>query len=671
MSTTEGEASHSTAERASQAAERAGQEAERAGQATDPERSSSRDVGSESSTPAVTPAVSTYVERTAKFTQKADALGARSRLVSNLRGVSFALFVGFAIYWMVGDDAQVAMWLTLVSLSGFVVLVVVHSRVLQQEDMALRWVQVNREAAQRCGPNFRDLPETGEEFQNPVHPYADDLDTFGRGSLFQRIAVVRTHFGKRRLAAFLMNRSRVDEVTQRQAAVQELSEMLELRQELEALALSVVEPTSPREAEVKRRRRPAPVDAEPLLAWAEGGPALSTNKPLVLVARAAPPLTLAWLAYCLAQDWHPLFWITPLIAQAILLLAARGVTAQVFATVSSTQGAFLRFGPMLALLENLQPESQLLRELKQATESENNEPPSHAMRSFERAVSWFELRHNGLVYPFINGLLLWDIHCVLMLEAWQARSGGHLRRWFQALGEFEALSALAAFAHDNPDFTFPKMTTGAARFEARALGHPLLGAGQRVCNDVSLPAPGRALLVTGSNMSGKSTLLRAMGVNAVLAQAGAPVCAQELTLTPLAVRTSMRISDSLGDGVSHFYAEIRKLSGVLKAVEGDAPVFFLLDEILHGTNSRERQIGARWVLAELLSRGALGAVSTHDSGLCELPPALMQSVRQVHLRETVRDDEMTFDYLVREGPVRSGNALRLMQSLGIDVPLDE
>jgi DNA mismatch repair ATPase MutS len=198
----------------------------------------------------------------------------------------------------------------------------------------------------------------------------------------------------------------------------------------------------------------------------------------------------------------------------------------------------------------------------------------------------------------------------------------------------------------------------------------MLDAATRVANDVSLPEPGRALLVTGSNMSGKSTLLRAMGTAAVLARAGAPVSARRLELGALVVETSLRVADSLARGVSHFFAELLRLKGVVDASRAGAPVLFLLDEILHGTNSRERQIGARWILARLLENGGLGAVSTHDQELCILPDELMQRVALVHLRESVTNGKMSFDYKVYPGPVTSGNALRLMRQLGLDVPLE-
>jgi DNA mismatch repair ATPase MutS len=292
------------------------------------------------------------------------------------------------------------------------------------------------------------------------------------------------------------------------------------------------------------------------------------------------------------------------------------------------------------------------------------------MLEFKKKVGWFDLRHNGLVHPVINAVLLWDIHCVLALERWQERAGrSSARGWFQALGELEALSSLAGLAHDEPEFVFPEVLAGPAVFYAEALGHPLIDGERRVCNDVSLPEPGRALLVTGSNMSGKSTHLRSMGLAAVLSFAGAPVCAKRLRISKMTLRTSVRVSDSLEHGVSHFYAELAKLKLVVDAAHGPEPLFFLLDEILHGTNSIERQIGARWVLSELLRHGAIGAVSTHDLELCRLPDELMQRVALVHFREDVKEGKMTFDYKLREGPVTEGNALRLMRLVGLDVPV--
>lgn len=608
-----------------------------------------------------------YEARLQQYTKQAEQLGEQSKLLSNFRGLSFGVFVIAAIGWMTSGNA---VWpvLTAIAGSAFAALIVAHSRIIAREDMALRWRQVNDDALKRVSGAFKDLGLDGAEFKNPIHPYAEDLDLFGKASLFQLINRAHTKFGQRRMSAFLMNRCPVGELTERQAAVKELKPLLDFRQELEALSLHTATPLGETATSLSAKNRgPKVVDPEPLLAWAESEPKLILQRALVIAATVLPILTCGWIGFAFFNGWHAITWIGPLLLHGILLVTAQSYVGSVFAAVSSHQGAFLRFGPMLRLVENAKFESSVLSELRRVTQVQGL-PPSARMRKFERIVSWFEFRHNGLVYPFFDLLFLWDFHCVFALERWQKETGKQLRQWFQTLGEMEALASLGGFAYDNPDYAWPNVVTDRTCFEAKGLGHPLILKG-RVANDVDISAGGRALLVTGSNMSGKSTLMRAIGVNVVLAQAGAPVCASEVTVSPLSVRTSMRMSDSLDQGVSHFYAELRKLKAVLDACGGEVPVLFLLDEILHGTNSRERQIGARWVLAELIRSGAIGAVSTHDSGLCTLPEPLMSAVEQVHLREVTEGNEMTFDYKLRTGPVQSGNALRLMRSLGIAVPL--
>jgi hypothetical protein len=612
-----------------------------------------------------------YQRKVQEFTTQATELGNRSRLVSNFRGLSFGVVV-IATIGALTDESPVWSWLLLGSIVTFAALIAAHARVIRREELALRRLQVNAAALKRVSGAFRELPDDGAEFRNPLHPCADDLDLFGKASLFQLINRAHTRFGQRRLSSFLMNRCPPSELLKRQAAVQELASLIELRQELEALALASAVPLSEQQSAkpvAANSQTRKVVDPEPLLAWAESEPKLLQKPVLAVLSKILPVFTCAYLAWAMYHGWHALTWVGPLVVQGILLATAQAYTGAVFAAVSSHQGAFLRYGPMLALLEQTQAKSELLVDLKRATETDGL-PPSARMRQFERIVGWFELRHNGLVYPIINLVLMWDFHCVFALERWQKSAGKQVRAWFNTLGELEALSSFAGFAYDNPKYAWPKVVGDRTCFVASELGHPLILKG-RVNNDVDLEHGGRALLVTGSNMSGKSTLMRAIGINAVLAQAGAPVCARELTMGSVSVRTSMRMSDSLEQGVSHFYAELHKLKAVLDARHGEVPVLFLLDEVLHGTNSRERQIGARWVLAELLRANAIGAVSTHDSGLCTLPEPLMSAVQQVHLREIAEGSEMTFDYKLRPGPVQSGNALRLMRSLGIGVPLQD
>jgi hypothetical protein len=402
------------------------------------------------------------------------------------------------------------------------------------------------------------------------------------------------------------------------------------------------------------------------LKWAESTPRLLGKPALIWAARALAVVnvalvTLAWLGLT------PGSYLLPSLALSLVVVSAARRDAQIaFEAVATREGALSGYDELLEAIETSSADAELLSELR-ARLRQGNATPSRAMGQLRTAVSYFELRYQGLLYPFANLFLMWDVHCTVKLERWQQRFGRGARDWFLVLGEIEGLSSLAGLAFDEPKFCFPDLVPE-ARLLAEGLAHPLIPTGLRVGNDLSLPGPGSALLVTGSNMSGKSTLLRSIGVAYALACSGGPVCATRLELGSLRLSTSLRIRDSLEEGVSHFYAELHKLKAVLDATEERVPVLFLLDEILHGTNSRERQIGARWIMAQLLQRGALGAVSTHDMELCRLTPELMSHVELVHLREDVKGQEMTFDYRLRQGPVSEGNALRLMRRIGLDVP---
>ncbi len=614
-----------------------------------------------------------YAERADQAAAMARALGARSRRIANLRGLAFAGLLAALLSLFLGDGGTAALVGAGGALGAFVWLAVLHGRILGEEDDALRRARVNRDAVARVTGHWRELPEDGARFLAAGHPYATDLDVFGKGSLFQRISVAHTRFGQGALARLLAGPSPADVIVARQRAVRALAPELELRQQLEAMAIAVVEPPPSRVDEAAARggrgaHREAP-DPEPLLRWAEADPVLSPRRAVVVAAHALPVLTLAVAVAAPLVGAAGPWWLVPVAAQVLLNFATRAETARVFAAVSATEGAFLRYGAMLRLVEGIALDVPLLREIGGRLVT-GDARPSEAMQRFRRTVGWFDLRHNGVVHPFVNALTCWDVHCVLRLEAWQRRVGRAVRGWFAALGELEALSSLAGHASDEPEAVFPELVPDGPFFVAETLGHPLIAANERVGNDVTLIEPGRALMVTGSNMSGKSTLLRAMGLAVVLAHAGGVVCARRLCLRELGLGTSIRVSDSLADGVSHFYAEVRRLRDVVAVARGRGPVLFLLDEILHGTNSRERQIGARWVLAELLEAGAAGAVSTHDMELMKLPAELADRVEVVHFRESAQQDRLTFDYRLRPGPVREGNALRLMRHVGLPVPLE-
>jgi hypothetical protein len=604
-----------------------------------------------------------YEARLARARAEAERLGALSHRVSNFRGLAFAVAAGGALTLALGRSALVSTTVALLGLVTFAALVVVHGRVLERENAAARRAAVCADALARASEAFKNLPQDGRRFAGGEHPYADDLDLFGPSSLFQRISVTHTRFGEDALARILTVPATPAEVSRRQAAVRALAPELDLRQELETHGFTLVRD----EQKGETRRRPPP-EPQALFDWARETTGVLSDRLVVGASRVLPLFTLAGLVIW-GRGHTPFVFLAGALLQAALLTRASTPCRRAFAACSGSQGAFQSYGPMLRIVEDLKLDAELLRELKARLETAGHRP-SQVMAEFDRILGWADLRYNGLVYPIVNILTLWDIHCTIALEHWRERAGARLAGWFEIIGEMEALSSISGLSHDESEFVFPEVGAEEPPFVAEALGHPLIPGAVRVKNDVSLETPGSALLVTGSNMSGKSTLLRSMGLAAVMAQAGAPVCARRLRMAPAVIRTSLRVSDSLERGVSHFYAEVKKLKLTLDATTGRERVLFLLDEILHGTNSRERQVGARWLLAELLRRNAAGAMSTHDEELCRLPPELMSRVRLVHFRETVKDDKMTFDYLLREGPVKAGNALRVMRLAGLDVPLE-
>ncbi len=290
-------------------------------------------------------------------------------------------------------------------------------------------------------------------------------------------------------------------------------------------------------------------------------------------------------------------------------------------------------------------------------------PPSRRMAQLNRLMDLVDSGHHQLM-RLIGPALLWDLHLAYALEDWRRKSGSHMRQWLDAVGEMEALSSLAGYRYENPGSVYPELVEGPACFDGDALCHPLLGRDTAVPNEVRLGGPVQVMVVSGSNMSGKSTLLRTVGVNAVLAQAGAPVPARGLRMSPLLVGASIRIQDSLQAGEAPFYAEILRLRQIVEAAAGDGTVLFLVDEVLHGTNSHDRRIGAEAIVRGLVQRGAMGLVTTHDLALSGIGGAAGVNV---HFEDHLEDGRMRFDYRMRPGVVEKSNAIALMRSVGLEV----
>ena len=591
------------------------------------------------------------------------ALEARANFIATSRLVVFAAAVALLVA-IVFAHLPSGSWLGVVGLVLlFGILVVVHARVHGVKEQKVAAMRFHERALARMDGKWRGFPSIGERWAVETHPYAGDLDVFGKASLFQLLDATSTRFGEEVLARWLSGEEVTGDfaeaVRSRQAAVADLAGRVTVREEL-AVVGSLLDDTKP--------------DPRPFVMWAGQKAAGAKGLPGALrILGVLLPVVTVGAAIAASMGLVPRYaFLGPFVMCIATLASLRPRLAPILDAASSKETALSRYAGMLAILEGEKFEAPALIALQQRLR-ESGASATKEMASLSRIVGFLDARNNEIFRFFIGPMLMWDLWCALALDAWRGRAGRVAFGWFRALAELEALSSLAGFAFERPDHVFPEFVDDAT-FTADTLGHPLIQAEKRVCNDVTIQGPGYALVVTGSNMSGKSTLLRAVGVNAVLANAGAPVCAKSLKIGRLVVATSMRVSDSLDEGTSRFYAELKKLKLVLdlarkaKKKDGkDGTVLFLLDEILHGTNTRERLIGARAILRELLAQRSMGAVSTHDLGLGDLEGEMPDHVKNIHFEEQVANDTMTFDYKLRQGIVQSSNALRLMKMVGLDV----
>lgn len=540
----------------------------------------------------------------------------------------------------------------------FLLLLVVQERVIDRRDMARRAADFYREGLRRLRGEFDSDAPSGQRFRQRDHPYADDLDLFGAGSLFQQVNLSTTLHGQEALARRLTSASpqSVDAscVRRRQEAVRELVPRLDLREDMAVAGDRV------REKEWERGR---------LDAWSVAAPALPHPGWWRIASLVLPAVTVT-LAAGTFQGW-PTWpaWLSlmPLLA---VYFATGKKAAEILASVEAPARVLSSYERLAALVESEEFAAADLQEIRDALRSESS-TASLEIRRLRRILTWVDALRNHLFAGAAGPLLLWSVHCALALEAWRKRCGAVLPRWLDALGEAEATASLAALAHERRDYAFPEiLEDGPPSLLAENLGHPLLGEAC-VPNSLRLDGPGSVLLVSGCNSSGKSTLLRSVGINAALAMAGSAVYASRLVLPPLAPATSMRLVDSLQEGTSHFVAEIKRLRRVMDVADSGVPTLFLLDEILQGTNARERLLGARSLVAALIRQGSIGLVTTHDLALADLENQHPGKVSNVHFADHVEDGIMRFDYKMQPGVIDSTNALRLMKANGLPVDVQE
>ena len=554
-----------------------------------------------------------------------------------------------ALAWLVFGRRSVNAWILLAPVAAFFVLVIWHQRVIRKRTLASRAVTFYDRALARLRDEWMGKGNSGDRYRDPSHVYAEDLDLFGKGSLFELIAVTRTTAGEDTLASWLLKPAAPAEVLLRQAAVAELRPMLDLREDIALLA-----------ADMR-----ADVNARSLELW---GAAPIWKYPLIL-----RPIALLLGASGIAAIIGFFLQMTPLwLLIAILgcdfavIFALRQTVASILEGVEAAGRNLQVFSALLERLEEEQFSSPKLQELRSTLDIEGR-PASVRIRQLSRLIDWLDSSDHALL-RVIRPLILFREQLAMSFEKWRAESGLYVAQWVTAVAEMEALSCFATLAYERPDWATPQLVeTSAAIFCASELRHPLIPSATCVPNDLALTQSRPMLVVSGSNMSGKSTLLRAVGLNGVLAWAGAPVAAQQLDISRLQIGASIRVNDSLQDHRSRFYAEIMRIRQIVDLTKNGRAVLFLLDELLSGTNSHDRRIGASGIVGELLRADAIGLITTHDLALAHLEDDVSAGVGNVHFEDQMNGTEMLFDYKLKPGVVTRSNAIELMRAVGLEV----
>ena len=536
----------------------------------------------------------------------------------------------------------------LAPLAAYLILALWHELVLRAKARAATAADCYRKGIARMEDRWAGAGQAGDRFRTEDHVYADDLDLFGKGSLLELLSTARLPMGENRLADWLSRSSPQPAVLARQELVAELRQKLDLR---ESLAVT---------GESLRAR----LDPESLVGWAEGAP--------VMPGRVCRNLAfaLAFAAVAAGVYYFFSFIIWPFVLVLSLEVAVRWKLQKRAETlldgIACNAEGLLLFANILELLERESFASPQLQKLCAALK-EHPKPASQIIRSLARIVYWIDARHSLLAH-LVDVPFLYTLHVAFAAEAWRRRSGARLRAWVNVAAEMEALLSLATYSFEHPADPFCTFVEDSSpTFIGEALGHPLVPDAKCVRNSVRLDSETRVMLVSGSNMSGKSTLLRTIGVNAVLAMAGAPIRGNSLRLSPLNIGTCIRRTDSLQQGRSGFYTEILQIRRVFQLNEDSTALLFLFDELLEGTNSKDRRIGAEGLLKGLLKRRAIGVVTTHDLALTEIADSSNGHIRNVHFEDQVKDGEMHFDYKLREGVIAKSNALELMRLMGFEI----
>lgn len=577
-------------------------------------------------------------ETEARYKQTAAKLGPATLLFLAISVVSSG--------WIVTTRISAIYW-ALLPISLLIFCAIAHERVIRATRKCSRRISVYERNLARIANKWMGTGESGDRFSDPSHPYARDLDIFGVGSLFELLCTARTRAGEEILAKWLLAPAPPDEVRLRNAAVSELRTRLDLREDLAVLGKDFRSGVQP----------------EALSAWGEGSSTLQPGSLQIISAL----LAFLWICSLLAWAVFDLKYPAVLISVVNLGLASmfRGRTSPSASAIEESAHDLKLLSQVLARIEQEKFSSSKLTNLLAVFQKEGV-VASKSIARLNRQVDFLVSRRHMAV-QVLDPFVLWSLQWTLAIEAWRKEYGSAIKSWLLALGEIEALLDLAGYAYEHPQDVFPEFTDEAPLFDAEGLAHPLIPESRAIRNDVILGSKLRLIIISGPNMAGKSTFIRSVGINAVLAQCGAPVRAHKLRMSRLAVGASVCVLDSLQGGISRFYAEITRLKVIADLTDGPLPVLFLLDELLQGTNSHDRRTGAEAVVRNLLKRGAVGLLTTHDLALTEIAVTMGATAANFHFEDHLDDGKLRFDHRLSPGIVQTSNALRLMRSIGLDV----
>ncbi len=513
-----------------------------------------------------------------------------------------------------------------------------------------RLIEFNKQEVLHLQHQFSHQPD-GHEYFSEEDTYAGDLDIFGRSSLYQYINRTCSQQGNKLLANWLMNAGKEAEILSRQKAVQELSRQTEWRQELQAHSSTSVISFAGQEA---------------IQSWLKEMNSFGRSTYWQIIRYLVPALAISVLmSYLFDLINTPQFLILLLVFSIIASYISRKVNP-FYRKLSKITAETNTLFNIITCIEKSSFQDPLLSALKQQFQTETKKA-SKQVKELNGILNRFDYRLNPIVFIPLNIFLLWDLQQILQLEKWKQQNNQDVSHWFDAMANFEVLSSMGTLAFNHPDWCFPILNTTQPEFTATHLRHPLIKPSISVANDFSTKGSGKINIITGSNMAGKSTFLRSVGVNMILATMGAPVCAKEMKVSPLKVMTSMRIKDNLEESTSTFYAELKKLKTIIDAVNSNQPVFILLDEILRGTNSLDRHTGSKALIRQLLNHNATGIVATHDLELAGMSQEFPEGIHNYYFDAALDGEELYFDYRLKPGVCQNLNASILMKKIGIEL----